>query len=63
MAELIDNDTESPPSWTIQDTAKYLRCNNETVRRLIKNQELRAYRIGGLIRLRKSDIDAALERI
>ena len=53
-----------PLDWTIPRTAKYLGCNESTIRKMIADRRLRAYRLDPrVVRLRKSDIDAALERM
>jgi excisionase family DNA binding protein len=48
----------------IAQTADYLGINQFTVRAMIADGRLPAYKLGDrIIRLRKKDIDAALERI
>ena len=47
---------------TIQQTAEYLGVTTRTVRLMIADGRLRAYRSGNrLVRLRISDIDAAMQ--
>jgi excisionase family DNA binding protein len=54
----------SPPDMSIQDTAVYLGVTTTTVRAMIADGRLTAYRLGGrIIRLRRDEIDAALQRI
>jgi excisionase family DNA binding protein len=49
---------------TIADVAEYLGLNLRTVRNMIADGWLRAYTLGPrVIRLRRSEIDAALEPI
>ena len=49
---------------TIDQTADYLSCSKQTVRRYIAAGELPAYRVGArAVRLRLADIDAMLRRI
>lgn len=49
-----------PPDMTVRDVAAYYKCSDQTVRNRIARGELSAYRIGNLIRLRRSDVEAAL---
>lgn len=47
-----------PQLWTIDDAAEHLKCNRETVRRLISDGNLRAYRYGPrMVRIDPRDID------
>jgi excisionase family DNA binding protein len=49
---------------TIKSTAEYLNVSPWAVRDMIADGRLHAYRLGKrVIRLRQSDIDAAMERI
>jgi excisionase family DNA binding protein len=55
---------EPSPHMSIPETAKYLRVNENTVRVMIADGRLKAYRLGErVIRLRRSEIDAAMEEI
>jgi excisionase family DNA binding protein len=55
---------EQSPHMSIPETAKYLRVNESTVRVMIADGRLKAYRLGDrIIRLRRSEIDAAMEAI
>lgn len=60
-----NNNGATATVWmTIQETAHYLNINTFTVRAKITDGSLPAYRLGSrIIRLRKSDVDAALERM
>jgi excisionase family DNA binding protein len=59
-----DHDDADSPAWGIRQTARYLGVNRATVYVMIADGRLPAYRLGNrIIRLRKSDIDAALERM
>jgi excisionase family DNA binding protein len=54
----------TPPDMSIQDVAAYLGVTPKTVRQMIVDGRLRAYRLGDrIIRLRRSEIDAALQPI
>ncbi len=54
----------SPPDMSIPDTARYLGINEGTVRVMIADGRLKAYRLGDrIIRLRRSEIDAAMRTI
>jgi excisionase family DNA binding protein len=55
--------TPSAPDMTIQDTAAYMNVSTNHVRNLIADGFLPAYRVGKIIRLRRSEIDAALQRV
>ncbi|ATO65266.2 helix-turn-helix domain-containing protein [Mycobacterium avium] len=55
---------QSPPDMSIPDAARYLGINENTVRVMIRDGRLKAYRLGGrIIRLRRSDIDAAMQPV
>jgi excisionase family DNA binding protein len=57
-------DNDNDPAWGVTDTARYLGVNRHTVHVMIADGRLKAYKLGNrIIRLRKSDIDAALERM
>jgi excisionase family DNA binding protein len=45
---------------TARDAATYLRCSVSTVRRLVHAGELPHYRLGKMVRFRRSEIDAWL---
>jgi excisionase family DNA binding protein len=55
--------TRSAPDMTIQDSATYMNVSTNHVRNLVAEGVLPAYRVGKLIRLRRSEIDAALQRM
>lgn len=58
---LTGNEHRDDPEIQSQaDVARFLRCSRWTVRRLARTGKLRPIRIGGLIRFRKSDIEALL---
>lgn len=42
----------------IHEAASYLRCSVATVRRLIDRGELPVLRLGGLVRIRRGDLEA-----
>jgi excisionase family DNA binding protein len=47
---------------SIADAAAYLGVNERTVRNMLYDKRLKAYRLGGrIVRIRLSEIDAALE--
>ena len=49
---------------TIQDVAAHLGVTTKTVRQMIADKRIRAYQLGDrIIRLRRSEIDAALQPI
>jgi excisionase family DNA binding protein len=55
---------KSAPNMSIPDTAAYLGLTPKAVRSMISDGRLRAYRLGPrVIRLRRSEIDAALRRV
>ncbi len=47
--------------FTIAQTAEYLKVCDKTVRRLIKNNELGASRVGNSWRIKRSDIEKYLD--
>lgn len=47
---------------TIPETAEYLRKSRDTVYRIIRSGELRAFSVEGTLRVRPSDVDSYLER-
>jgi excisionase family DNA binding protein len=59
-----DDSPESPPDMSIPDAASYLGVSPYTVRVMIADGRLPAYRLGErIVRLRRSDIDAAMQRM
>lgn len=48
---------------TIEQTATRLNCSPWTIRRLIARGELRASRIGRLIRIRPVDVERAMKPV
>lgn len=47
---------------TSGDVAKYLRCSVSTVRRFVMRGDIPFFRVGKLVRFRRSDIDAWLTK-
>lgn len=45
---------------TIRDVAQYLQCSVSTVRRLVMGDKIPHYRLGKLVRFRRTDIDGWL---
>jgi len=52
-----DEPTE-PTFHTVKETAAYLRLCEKQVRRLISRRELRAYRFGTALRIKREDTEA-----
>ena len=51
----------APPDMTIRDVATYLGVTTRTVRTMIADGRLRAYKLGDrIIRFRRTEVDAAL---
>lgn len=49
-------------TWlTPVEAAEYLKCSDRTVRDAVKAGDIPAYRIGRLMRLKASDLDAWVE--
>ena len=44
------------PLYTVAEAAEILRVSQKTVRRLIKSEQLRVIRIGGLLRIDPMDL-------
>jgi excisionase family DNA binding protein len=54
----------APPDMTIEDVARYLGVTTKTVRTMIADKRLRAYKLGDrVIRFRRTDVDAAMTAI
>jgi excisionase family DNA binding protein len=54
----------SAPDMTMKDVAEYLGVTTRTVRQMVLDGRLKAYRLGArVIRFRRSEVDAALEPI
>ena len=51
------------PYLTVESAAALLDCHPDTVRRLIANGDLKAYRVGRLIRIKPADLDRALRPV
>jgi excisionase family DNA binding protein len=47
--------------YTVEEVAKILRVSPPTVRKLIREGQLKAVRVGVQIRIRKEDLDRFLE--
>ena len=45
---------------TVSDVSRYLRCSVSTVRRLVSRCEIPHFRLGKLVRFRRSELDAWL---
>jgi excisionase family DNA binding protein len=64
MPRTTKQPTQSPPNMSIADTAAYLNVNPLTVRLMIADGRLKAYKLGDrVIRLRRSEIDAAMQPV
>ncbi|WP_445169880.1 excisionase family DNA-binding protein [Mycolicibacterium sp. Dal123E01] len=53
----------SPPDMSVADAAVYANVTGQHIRNMIADGTLVAYRLGRVIRLRRSDIDDALRRM
>jgi excisionase family DNA binding protein len=53
---------ENAEIYTIPEVAKILRVNQVTVNRLIKRQELKAYKIGKVYRITKEELESYLQK-
>lgn len=53
--------TVTAPDLSIKDVAIYLGVNEKTVRNMLADGRLKGYRLGKVIRFRRSDIDKALQ--
>ncbi len=47
---------------TIEDVAEILRVSTSTVRKLIDAGDLKAFKVGGQWRIRRSDLDRYIEK-
>lgn len=43
--------------YTVEQVAEILQVSEQTVRKLIKDKQLKAFRVGSQIRVRKEDLD------
>jgi len=50
-------------AWTIEQVAEHLQCSHWTIRRMISNGQLKAFRVGRLIRIRPEDLNRALKPV
>ena len=51
----------TPPDMSVQDVAAYLGVHTKTVRAMVADKRLRAYKLGDrIIRFRRSEVDAAM---
>jgi excisionase family DNA binding protein len=57
----ISDNPECSCFHTVEEAARHLRLCEKQVRRLISRGELRAYRFGTAIRIKKADIDTYAE--
>ncbi len=44
--------------YTVEQVAEMLQVSVQTVRRLIKEKKLKAFRVGTQLRIKKEDLDA-----
>lgn len=56
-------DSVSPRLVTYADAARMLACHERTVKRLVSAGDLVPVRIGGLARLRVTDVDTYIDRL
>lgn len=54
--------TDARELLTVDQVAQELQVHPETIRRLIRTQELRATRVGTIYRIKRTDLDAYLHR-
>lgn len=53
---------QPPDEWlSVEDIAHILKMDEETVRRWIRNRQLKAYKFGRNFRIRRSDLDKFIE--
>lgn len=50
---------EAGNALTVAEAAELLHCSEKTLRRMISRGDVRAYRIGRMIRLSRTDLQAA----
>lgn len=43
--------------YTVKDVAKHLKISDASVYRLVNARRLRAFKVGGLLRFSKNDVD------
>ena len=53
----------SAPDMSVKDVATYLGVTTRTVYKMVADRRLRAYKLGRIIRFRRSEIDAALQPV
>lgn len=56
----LDQIAPVPLAYSYEDAARLLRCSARKVRRLVTDGELTAVRLGGLVRIRRADLNAYL---
>jgi excisionase family DNA binding protein len=49
------------PLLTTEDVARYLRCDEETVRRMVRDGRLRASKVGRKLLFRPADVQRILD--
>ncbi len=50
------------PSMTVHDVALYLKVDEKTVYRLAQRRELPGFKVAGIWRFKRTDIDAWIEQ-
>ena len=60
LREAEPNSTEAPPYLGIAAAARYAAASRWTINRWVKQGLLRATRIGGVTRIRRTDLDTLL---
>jgi len=58
----VENTQATDPLWTVEDVARYLRLDPETIRALARQKKLPAMKVGKVWRFRKAEILVFLAR-
>ena len=50
-------------TWTVDEVAAFLKLNPYTIRRLVRQGKIPAFKIGGQWRFRKEEIDRFIKKL
>ena len=53
---------DTPQDLTVDEAAEMLRCNPETIRRLVRTEKLGSWRVGRRIRIPREEIEGYRSR-
>lgn len=59
---MTDEQEQPEPSFTVAQVAKAMQVSEDTIWREIRRGHIKVFRIGRLVRIRKSELDRLMEK-